>query len=501
MLMNNQYEHFGQTLTPDIAQELIQELFAGQTAQRPDIMRTVDEEHLDRGGQLSIARFHHPVTLALSNMRQSGLVENVGPGLWSFPPVIEDPKESKTERSEIAKLSQIETLDEFIRWAQQLAPEEYLFRGIPNANYEIEASAYRRMKREEDINLAKFLEINKELIKDARLRGHDQKNGRVLSDLEMLAELQHFRAATCLIDFTYNALVALWFACQPGSVNESNGKVVAVRNNPSRFKGITPELLTRKIDYFFQDNEDERSQLYQWQPRQQNNRIIAQQSIFLFGDVKIEADAEWSIRESSKQSILASLQLISGITEATLFPDFDGFARLRSHHVPYTQLSASDYTERGSQAHQKNEFEAALIDYNMAIELDPDYAQAYFNRALVEIKLEQYEKALADFDKTIDLNPNYPDAYINRGNVRDLLGSFEDALTDYNTAIQLSPDQANAYYHRGSLKAKLGRTDEANEDLREALQRAARVGDAKLIVRIGECLQETESGPIKMTVL
>lgn len=395
------------------------------------------------------------------------------------------------------ELSQIKTLDEFIRLAQQLAPEEYLFRGVPNKDYEIEASAYRRLRKEEDINLEKFLEINKELIKDARLRGHDQKNGRALSDLEMLAELQHFRAATCLIDFTYNALIALWFACQPSSMDQSDGKVVAVRNNPSRFKEITPELLTHKIDYFFQDNEDERFQLYQWQPRQQNNRIIAQQSIFLFGGVKIEADAEWIIRESSKQSILTSLQLISGITESTLFPDFDGFARLRSHHVPYTQLSASDYTERGSRAHQRNEYETALADYNMAIQLDPSYTQAYFNRGIVTIDLEQYPDALANFDKVIALDPNYPDAYSNRGIVKNMLGQFENALADYDTAIQLDPDHATAYYHRGNLKAKLGDPDKANEDLYEALQQAARVGDAKLIVRIGQHLQEIESGAVE----
>ena len=391
------------------------------------------------------------------------------------------------------ELSQIKTLDEFIRCAQQLVPEEYLFRGVPNQDYEIEASAHRRLRREEDLSLEKFLEINKELIKDARLRGHDQKNGRVLSDLEMLAELQHFRAATCLIDFTYNALVALWFACQPSAKGQSDGKVVAVRNNPSRFKEITPELLTNKIDYFLQGNEDGRSQLYQWQPRQQNNRIIAQQSIFLFGGVKIEADAEWIIEENSKQSILTSLQLISGITEATLFPDFDGFARLRSHHVPYIQLRASDYTERGSRAHQRSEYEAALADYDMAIQLNPNYTQAYFNRGIVTIDMEQYTDALASFDKVIALDPNYPDAYINRGNVKNVLGQFEDALADYNRAIQLDPDHATAYYHRGSLKVKLDRPDEANADLREALQQAARVGDAKLIVRIGQLLQDIES--------
>ena len=57
---------------------------------------------------------------------------------------------------------------------------------------------------------AKLLKINEEMIKNARLQGHGEKDGQRFSDLELLAELQHYGAATCLIDFTYSAQVALW---------------------------------------------------------------------------------------------------------------------------------------------------------------------------------------------------------------------------------------------------------------------------------------------------
>ena len=77
---------------------------------------------------------------------------------------------------------------------------------------------------------------------------HDQLNGERLSDLPLLAELQHFRAATCLIDFTRNALVALWFACEKKSttesedeVEETDGKVYAVRiDDPARLEQSPP---------------------------------------------------------------------------------------------------------------------------------------------------------------------------------------------------------------------------------------------------------------------
>ena len=87
-----------------------------------------------------------------------------------------------------------------------------------------------------------MLKINKDLIDESEgSLGHDQKNGQQLSDLEILAELQHFGAATCLIDFSRSALVALWFACQQSSRGAANGKVYAVRHDDMvRLKRLTP---------------------------------------------------------------------------------------------------------------------------------------------------------------------------------------------------------------------------------------------------------------------
>ena len=83
--MNNQYEYIERSLTPRIAQSLIIELFAEQTVQKQEMMRVIDETHLERRGQPSRARFHHPVTLALCNMKREGLAENPRQGVWFIP--------------------------------------------------------------------------------------------------------------------------------------------------------------------------------------------------------------------------------------------------------------------------------------------------------------------------------------------------------------------------------------------------------------------------------
>ena len=135
------------------------------------------------------------------------------------------------------------------------------------------------------------------MIKDARLRGYDEKDGRKLPDLEILAELQHFRAATFLIDFTYSPQVALWFACgqsfkDPQNSNElSAGKVCAVFVNPDRVIEVTPGLLKQDISFFFEANADGTYPLYWWEPGELNSRIPPQHSVFLFGGARtIEPD-------------------------------------------------------------------------------------------------------------------------------------------------------------------------------------------------------------------
>ena len=394
--MNDQYQYFGDNLTPSIAQELIRELFAGKTIERQEIIKTVDEEHLERGGAPAKS-VYHPVERSLTSMKKSGLAENPEHGLWCI--LSEEPSqdEASGEASQSEKSAQIKTLDQFMEWARQFERGEYVFRGVPNETYGIQASAYRRPD-EKDRSFEKFLHINKDLIREARLRGYDQKDGRELKELEILADLQHFNAATCLIDFSHSAQVALFFACQPSpekprdceksqeSKKPPKGKVFVERNQPPRFREITPKLLREDIDYFLKDGEE--SQLYHWQPRQHNHRIIAQQSIFLFGSYEFDPEGECVIAGDSKENILKELQKVSGITEDRLFPDFEGFARVRGGDAPYTELTPSEYKDRGSLAYERGDYKDAITDYDIAIDKDPDYAEAYYLRGFARKSLK-----------------------------------------------------------------------------------------------------------------
>ena len=366
-----------------------------------------------------------------------------------------------------------ETLSDFLEWASQFDDGTYVFRGVPNDKYDIQASAYRRVpeneQNSEDKGFPTFVEINTALIREARLRGYDQKDGRHLSDLEILADLQHFQAATCLIDFTHSAQVALWFACAQDSKtpDSTNAKVFAVRKDADRFIEIEPDSLKEPIPYFLDGKEP---QLYHWQPRQQNNRILAQQSIFFFGDYEFEEDAACVIEKCKKEEIRTELERISGIIEIRLFPDFEGFASLRDDSASYTPLSADEHVKRAEQSFRRHKFEEAITDYDKAIYREPTNASFYYSRGLAKARLGQHKNAIDDYNDAIRLNRSYASAYYERGLVEAQLGQYEEAIANYDEAIRLNPNDALFYNARGFAKEQLEQYEEAREDRQKSAE-------------------------------
>ena len=306
-------------------------------------------------------------------------------------------------------------LSDFMDWAEEFNKGEYLFRGVKKASYikdrKVETSSERRLSDDQSISPEEILEINKDLMEKVRSIGHDQKDGKKLSDLNLLAELQHFGAATCLIDFTYSALIALWFACQqeqqePGKKQE-NGKIVVLRSDGLKpLKEVDYDMSENKnIDHFFETDDMGRYPRYRWQPQHQNNRIIAQQSVFVFGAAPIKAEYQCEIRTGKKVEILEALEDVSGITGERLFADFYGYAWLNAGDKSYIEPTAEAYRRKGIKARQKGDTKKAT-DYltkTIKMESDSENDENYRERGLAYDAAENYDKAIDDYEMALKL--------------------------------------------------------------------------------------------------
>ena len=81
-----------------------------------------------------------------------------------------------------------------------------------------------------------------------------------------------------------------------------------------------------------------------------------------------------------------------------------------------------------------------------------------------------YQGSLQDYNIAIQIEPNSPDPYYNRGLTRQALNDLTGAMADFSQAIALDPNYVFAMYDRGLLQAELGNHAAALADLRQASQ-------------------------------
>ena len=159
----------------------------------------------------------------------------------------------------------IGSVEDFIKKIRKIKTLFTAYRGLADADWPVEASLCRRIegdkKSDKDAPLSIYHNYIRSLLDRAKLRGFQRSNNQELSDLELLAQLQHNGAATFFIDFTYDPLIALWFACQ--DKKDKDGKVIIMPTSGSQFLSIKSQDLQKDVlDFFKQDK------WYKWEPTQ-----------------------------------------------------------------------------------------------------------------------------------------------------------------------------------------------------------------------------------------
>jgi len=131
-------------------------------------------------------------------------------------------------------------------------------------------------------------------------------------------------------------------------------------------------------------------------------------------------------------------------------------------------LNSEDYYNKGVDKVQVNDFKGAIVEFNMAIKLNPSFTAAYYNRGTANFKLQDYKSAIDDFTKAIKINPDLMQPYYNRGLAKFKLEDYQGAWGDFNKAIKFNPDYADAYLNRGLMEILLGKKESGCVDLNKA---------------------------------
>lgn len=371
---------------------------------------------------------------------------------------------------------------------------EFLYRGQENADWQLRSGAVRRIFFEEgdrgrEEELQKLIEEHKrdfdfhkenlhyheELLGQAKLRGwHYEVGGRKLGDLEILAKLQHYGAATCLLDFTTRFDIALWFACQEVQGEEDkerDGKLFIVDiNNISTpiLRRIGPDDLKHSIGEFLRfEAHEKNSKFWYWHPETLMGRMLSQESRFLFGpkDVSDSNQEERlflppqylfsiKVKQKHKEQLLEELNRHCGLNRRSIFSDIHGFVTVNNHR---TSFQKKDYVQEGKEKIEKGDFLGAIEDLNVALELDEKNATTWLHLGsanfCIGVEKQEQERRQKQTSKQVEplLTPNK---------------YHRESVKNFSKAIRLKSDYADAYAMRSGAYIALGKFDKARSDLK-----------------------------------
>jgi len=151
---------------------------------------------------------------------------------------------------------------------------------------------------------------------------------------------------------------------------------------------------------------------------------------------------------------------------AYLNHDYDTALALCSRALESGDLSneetAMARSDRGLiYAEGKGDYAKAIEDYNEAIRLKPNYANAYNNRGKAYFDNREDDQAIQDYNQAIRLKPDYVSPYIGRSAAYEDRGEHDRAIQDLDRAIRLNPDSPFARLWRAQVLFELTRFDEA----------------------------------------
>ena len=130
------------------------------------------------------------------------------------------------------------------------------------------------------------------------------------------------------------------------------------------------------------------------------------------------------------------------------------------------------YFNLGNCLRQTNKLGEAEISYKKVLEYKDavPHTSVYLNLGETQKDLGRFDEAIANFRKAIELKPDYADAYNNLSVPLERLGRFDEAIASLKKATELKPGHATSHYNLGLLQSKYQKLDEAEASFKKAIE-------------------------------
>ena len=96
------------------------------------------------------------------------------------------------------------------------------------------------------------------------------------------------------------------------------------------------------------------------------------------------------------------------------------------------------------------QYDAALESYIKALEIKPDYAEAYFNMGVILKDKGDLEASFESYKQALKIKPSYAEVHNNMGNILKDSDDLEAAIECYKQALMIKPSYAEAHNNMGN---------------------------------------------------
>jgi len=239
---------------------------------------------------------------------------------------------------------------------------------------------------------------------------------------------------------------------------------------------------------------------------QNRNVVIDLQPIFIvsaFEKNSVDYDRfqyyNLAIDELNKQNNYNPLLTITNKTAGNDLDIFKNFILYFNARLD-VEKNSHNYLNRSIFYSLTGDFNAALEDVNLSIQMDENQAIAYYIRANTRYKMQEqielladtpgevtvpvggmaagneffsvnlteYQQIIDDYQTLLHLNPKFFFGYFNLAYMKLRMKDYESAMEDLSQAIELEPEFAEAYFNRGLTKIFLDDIDGGALDLSRA---------------------------------
>lgn len=143
---------------------------------------------------------------------------------------------------------------------------------------------------------------------------------------------------------------------------------------------------------------------------------------------------------------------------------------LFSRTIEVTDNNYIAHHNLGYKLYSRGDLSKAIVHYEKAISLKPDYLLAHLNYGIVLAELGEHEKAIEHYKQALNIEPDYALAHYNLANEYYRSQYTKLAIYHYFQSVRIDQSIFEAYYYLGTLFMSQGKHEEAVELFKKALE-------------------------------